>query len=182
MRRIMVIGGAGAGKSTFARALGDRLGLPAVHLDSLYWEAGWVEAEEAVFLDRVERAVAGDAWVMDGNYSRTWPMRLARTDTLVFLDVAMPVRLIRVFRRWLRYRGRTRPDLALGCEERLPDRAFLDWIMRYRLRGRPKALALMAAAPSHIACHHLRGSAAAARFVDELPALARPAQPVSLRA
>ncbi|MEM7499263.1 MAG: DNA topology modulation protein FlaR [Pseudomonadota bacterium] len=170
MRRVMVLGGAGAGKSTFARALGGRLSVPVVHLDSLYWESGWVPAEEAVFLARIEEAVRGDAWVMDGNYSRTWPMRLARADTVILLDVSTPRRLARVVRRSLANYGRTRADLGNDCPEQLPDGAFLRWILGYNRRGRGKALALLADASPEIACHHLRGAGAARRFLDQFSA------------
>ena len=144
MRRVMVIGGCGSGKSTVARKIGERLGLPVVHMDSLFWEPGWVEAEEHVFLERVAEAVATDAWVMEGNYSRTWPVRLKRADTVIFLDVPGWKRVCRVLWRSLSGLGKTRPDLAEGCPEQIDFGFIFGWVLRYRRNGRPKALSLMA--------------------------------------
>ena len=69
MRRVLVIGCPGAGKSTLTRALAETLGLPAVYLDRLWWKSGWINRTRAEFDARLDAALAGDAWVMDGNYS-----------------------------------------------------------------------------------------------------------------
>lgn len=66
MQRIVILGNAGSGKSTLARELGRRLQLPVVHLDRLFWEPGWVEADNEVFRSRVRQAVCGDAWICEG--------------------------------------------------------------------------------------------------------------------
>ena len=71
MKRVLVIGSGGAGKSTFATRLGARLGLPVIHLDRVYWQPGWVETPKDEWLRKVEEMCAADAWVMDGNYSGT---------------------------------------------------------------------------------------------------------------
>ena len=68
-RRILVLGPSGAGKSTLARRIGARLDLPVVHLDTFHWNPGWIESEVGRFRQRLAAAVAGDAWVMDGNYT-----------------------------------------------------------------------------------------------------------------
>jgi adenylate kinase family enzyme len=77
MQRIVILGNSGSGKSTLAREIGQRMGLPAVHLDPLFWEAGWVEPDNEAFRERVRQAVAGDTWICEGNYSRrTFDLRL----------------------------------------------------------------------------------------------------------
>ncbi len=63
-KRIIVIGSSNAGKSTLAHCLAERLGVPLIELDALHWEPGWVEAERAVFCERVRRAIAPASWVM----------------------------------------------------------------------------------------------------------------------
>lgn len=163
----MVIGGPGAGKSTFARALGSRLGVPVVHMDTLFWEPGWVMAGETDLRTRVAAAVAGDAWVMDGNYSRTWPIRLARADTVIFLDIATPRRLWRVLGRIAAGYGRDRPDVGPGCPEKLDLDFIVNWVGRYRWRARPKALELIAEAgpAGHLVRHHLTSPRAVAQFL-----------------
>ena len=114
MRRVLVIGCPGAGKSTLTRALAETLGLPAVYLDRLWWKSGWINRTRAEFDARLDAALAGDAWVMDGNYLRTLPRRLERCDAVLFLDYPRRLCLFRALRRILRWRGRTRPAHGRG--------------------------------------------------------------------
>jgi adenylate kinase family enzyme len=139
VRRVLVIGSGGAGKSTFATRLGARTGLPVVHLDACYWHAGWEPTPSDEWARTVEALVARDAWVMDGNYGGTLDRRLAACDTVIFLDLPRVVCLRRVLWRWLRHLGRTRPDMAPGCPERL-SWEFLTWIWEYPRRRRPGIL------------------------------------------
>lgn len=135
MQRILVVGPPGSGKSTLARILGERLGLRVVHLDTLHWAPGWIEQPRAVFRARVAAAVAQDRWVMDGNYTHTADLRLPRADTVIVLDFPKYVTIPRVIRRWLRYRGRSRPDLTPGCPEKI-DLEFIHFMLT-RKRGIP---------------------------------------------
>ena len=112
VRKIAIIGCGGAGKSTLAHRLGDVLGLPVVHLDQHYWRPGWVEPDKATFHAQLAELLAADAWVLDGNYSGTLEVRAAAADVVVFLDFPRALCLYRVFARWWRWRGHTRPDLA----------------------------------------------------------------------
>lgn len=137
MQRILVIGSAGAGKSTLARAISARLGLPLVHLDRHYWRPGWVEPDPEVWAAHVDRLVASDAWVMDGNYGGTMARRLAAADTAVFLDRSRWLCMWRVVRRWRRHLGRARPDMAEGCPERV-DLAFLHYVLVFPRVHRPR--------------------------------------------
>jgi adenylate kinase family enzyme len=135
MRRVLVIGSGGAGKSTFAARLARHTNLPLVHLDAIYWRAGWVRAPKDVWDREVDALLAAESWIIDGNYSGTLAARLAACDTVVFLDVPRMVCLARVLRRWLLHRGRTRPGVAAGCPERLSFE-FLAWIWTYPARRR----------------------------------------------
>ena len=110
-QRILVLGSGGSGKSTLARALGDRLGLPVVHLDLHFWNFGWKPTPDTEWQERVRRLVASDRWVMDGNFSGTLPLRVARSQAVVFLDLPRLVCVRSVLARWWRYRLRSRPDL-----------------------------------------------------------------------
>jgi adenylate kinase family enzyme len=139
MRRVLVVGCSGAGKSTFARALSERLSLPIVHLDVHYWRPDWVETPAREWHPVVERLVAADAWVMDGNFGGTLPMRLARADTAFHLDLPRRACLRGVLGRVLREHGRTRADMAPGCTERF-DLAFLRWVWGFRRTDRPRLL------------------------------------------
>lgn len=101
MRRVAIIGSTGAGKTTLAAALADRLGVPHVELDSLYWEAGWQPVSREVLRDRIELAL-GDGWVTDGNYGQARDLIWGRADTLIWLDMPLIVALWRVVSRTLR--------------------------------------------------------------------------------
>ncbi|MGA9769583.1 MAG: DNA topology modulation protein [Blastocatellia bacterium] len=173
MHRVLVIGSGGAGKSTFAKDLAMRTGLPLVHLDALYWRAGWVETPKTEWTDVVERLLAQERWVMDGNYGGTLDRRLAACDTVVFLDLPRWVCLWRVIRRWIQYRGQTRPDMAAGCEERLTWE-FVMWIWRYPADRRSpilKRLSLLGTGQRVIV---LRSGSEARRFLEALSADAGP--------
>lgn len=142
MRKVLVIGAGGAGKSTFARRLGKLLNLEVIHLDALYWHAGWVETPKGVWAERVAELVQREAWIMGGNYSGTFDIRLRACDAVVFLDMPRLVCLWRVLKRLLIYRNRSRPDMAAGCDEKF-NLEFLLWVWNYPKRTRPKIIAWM---------------------------------------
>ena len=121
--------------------MGEALRLPVIHLDTHFWRSGWVEPTYEEWVEQLRGLLQRDRWVMDGNFGRTLEMRLEAADTVVFLDTPRWRCIVRVLRRVLRYRGKTRPDLAPGCPEKL-DWKFLMWIWVYRKRSRPKILGL----------------------------------------
>lgn len=167
MQRILVIGSGGAGKSTAAVAIGAALGLPVIHLDARYWSAGWVPMESEAWRAHVMRLTREPAWVMDGNYGGTLPVRLAACDTVVFLDLSRWVCLARVVRRAWRHRGRSRPDMTPGCPERLTW-AFMWWVWTYPSRRRPGVLQQCAALPASTKVHVLRRPRDVREFLDGL--------------
>lgn len=136
MQRIILIGCGGSGKSTLAARLGQVLGLPVHHLDTLFWRPLWQEAPREQFDSALQGLCEQDRWIIDGNYSRTLDLRLAACDTVIFLDLSRLSCLSGVFCRYWRYRGRTRPDMGSGCQERL-NWEFLTWIWHYRRHSRP---------------------------------------------
>ena len=157
MRRVLVIGSGGAGKSHFAVALAKRLNLPVIHLDAEFWRPGWVETPAAEWRERVAELLNGDEWIMDGNYGGTIPQRLAACDTVIFLDFPRVVCVWRITRRAFQYAGRSRPDMAPGCPERLSWK-FVWWVWTYRARRRPEILQRLAALPSTVGVEILRST------------------------
>ena len=139
MKRILIIGCGGSGKSTLARQLGHILGIEVIHLDSVYWKAGWVESPKAEWQTTVSELLKRDAWIMDGNYGGTLDVRLMQADTIVFLDLPRVRCLFRVIKRRIQYRGNSRPDMAAGCPEKI-DWEFLKWIWNYSATSRPSVL------------------------------------------
>ena len=134
--RIAVTGYSGAGKSTLARQLGERLGIPVLHLDTVQFTPGWVERDRAEALELVERFMERESWVIDGNYGGfAYERRMAMAERIVVLDFPRRICLPRVVLRWLRNRGRTRPDMAEGCAEKL-DLEFVLWVL---WKGRTRA-------------------------------------------
>ena len=163
----MIVGQPGSGKSTLAQAIGKRTGLPVIHIDKIHWEPGWVERSKAEKTRLCIEAEQGERWVFEGGHSSTWPSRLARADMLIWVDRPVGVRLWRVLRRALVGLGRTRPDMADGCPERLrslPE--FVHYIWTTRNIGVAKIEKLTTLAPADCRIVHLRSDEDAQAFVD----------------
>jgi adenylate kinase family enzyme len=169
IRRVLVVGSGGAGKSTFAARLGASTGLPVHHLDAHYWQPGWVESTPAAWAERIALLVRDEAWIMDGNYGGTIDQRLAACDTVVFLDLPRTTCLWRILRRWWRYRGRTRPDLNAGCPEQL-SWEFVRWVWTYPAARRPAMLRRLQAVSDAVRVVHLRSSREADAWLAQVEA------------
>jgi adenylate kinase family enzyme len=164
MKKVLVIGSGGAGKSVFSRHLGQLLDIDVIHLDALYWHPGWVETPRAEWRQVIMEVLRRDSWIMDGNYSNTLDLRLEACDTVIFLDIARLICLWRVLTRALLYRGRTRPDMAEGCRERL-DLGFIRWVWRYKRRTRPQIIELLRQSAQSKQVIWLRSRAEIKRFL-----------------
>ena len=167
MQRILVMGSSGSGKSTLARELGRRLDLEVLHLDAIHFTAGWVEVDPSIEEMRLREVVAGERWIIDGNYSRLLDIRLPRADTVVFLDFPRRVCYWRVLKRLITYAGRTRPDMAPGCPEKI-DWEFVKWIWDYPKRSRPVVRRRLLAAQDEKRIVVLRSSREVGRFLSNL--------------
>src|SRR5678816_3405338 len=119
MRRVLVIGCGGSGKSTVAAQFGELLEMEVSHLDKFYWSAGWVEPPLDEWIKTITELIERDSWVIDGNYSRTLELRLRKCDTVVFLDLPRVLCLWRIVKRYFLYRNGNRPDIAEGCPEKI---------------------------------------------------------------
>ena len=137
MQRILVIGSPGAGKSTFAARLADRTDLPLIHLDQEYWRPGWVEPPKDEWRQIVAGLIAGDSWIMDGNFGGTLELRLSRADTVIDLELPAWLCVWRLLRRIISSAGKTRRDMAQGCPEHL-DLSFLLFAARFPVGPRKR--------------------------------------------
>lgn len=113
--------------------------MPVYHLDALYWKPGWVETESSHWAELQESICRQSSWIIDGNYGGTMDIRLAASDTIVFLDINRYVCLWNAFRRTIKYFGKTRPDMGQGCKERF-ELKFMHWIYGYPVKRRPEIL------------------------------------------
>ena len=172
-RRIAVVGTTGSGKTTLAHRLAQRLGVPHVELDALHWGPGWTPARPDIFRERAAQALCGDAWVVDGNYSKVRDIVWSRADTVVWLDYALPVvmgRLVwRTFRRIV-----TREELWSGNRERLWAQLFtsdsiLLWALRtYWRRRREYPVLFRQPEYAHLTVVHLRSPRTARAWLSSL--------------
>lgn len=137
MKKILIIGSGGAGKSTFSRRLSELTGIEVFHLDKLHWKPDWVEPSKDEWRKTVENLVEKDSWILDGNFGGTIDLRLKKCDTAILLDVPRTICFYRVLKRRLKYRGTNRPDMTEGCNEKV-DLEFLGWIWNYPKKNKPQ--------------------------------------------
>lgn len=138
MKRIVVVGTSGSGKTTLARQLGALLDIPAVELDALHWEANWTPASPPILRERVDVALSGKAWVVDGNYNSLRDLTWGRANTVIWLDYSLWVVMTRVIWRTFT-RILTRETLWNGNRERLSNGVFSkDSILLWALQTHQK--------------------------------------------
>ena len=137
MNRIMIIGCPGSGKSTFARALASKMGLPLYYLDMMYWNPDRTTKPKEEFRAALREAVALPEWIIDGNYGSTLEIRMEACDTVISLDYPVEVCISGVEER----RGKPRPDMPWVEVE--PDLEFIEFIKKYNAESRPKVIELL---------------------------------------
>lgn len=171
LKRIVVVGTTGSGKTTMASRLSDKLGIPHTELDALNWGPNWTIRPEEEFREAVEQATLGEAWVLDGNYSRAREIVWPKADTIVWLDYSLPVVLWRLWWRTLR-RGLQQQELWSGNRERLwthfftRDSLFLWALQTYNRRRREYPELLAQPEYSHLNLVHLRSPKAAEAWLE----------------
>ncbi len=143
MKRIIVIGCPGSGKSTFSRALHQIVGLPLFHLDMMYWNPDRTTVDKSLFLKRLSNTIQQDEWIIDGNYGSTMELRLKACDTVFFLDYPLDVCLRGIRER----KGKARPDIPWIENEETEDAEFIEFIKNYNVQSRPAVLELLAKYP-----------------------------------
>lgn len=102
MKRINVVGTSGSGKSVFSRELAKVLHVPHIEMDALFWKPGWQESGDEAFFKTLKEALAGESWVLDGNYSRANSVKLEKTDAIIWLDYSYLHTFLQILMRSLR--------------------------------------------------------------------------------
>jgi len=173
MPRISVVGTSGSGKTTLASQMAQRLAIPHVELDYLHWEPNWVEVSDEVMRERVSLALAGECWVVDGNYSVVRDIVWGRADTVVWLDYSLTVIMSRLLRRTF-VRSFTQEEVCNGNRESLqkaffgPDSILLWALQTYQKKRREYPLLFQKPEYSHINFLHLRSPKAARDWLMSL--------------
>jgi adenylate kinase family enzyme len=167
MNRIAIIGCGGSGKSTIARQLAGILDVPLTHLDAVYYDENWKPLPQNEFAAKQEKIVAGERWIIEGNYAGTLPIRLAAADTVIFLDIPAAVCLWGIAQRRWRYRGGQHQQD--GVYDRITWN-FVRYIIGYRASMRPKVAALMAEHGQHARHLIFTSRRRANRFLTSQPA------------
>ena len=112
MRKVLIIGGNGSGKTTMARQLAEITGLPLCHLDTLYWTDDWQPRERSDFITLLQAELEKEEWILDGNMRRTLPQRLPYCDTVIYLDFSGIRCFFGTLKRLLQNHGQSRPDMG----------------------------------------------------------------------
>ena len=160
-KRVAVIGCPGGGKSTFSRALRDRVDLPLYHLDAIYWRDDRTHLSREEFYPLMQEIIAREEWIMDGNYNATLEWRISACDLLIFLDYPAEVCLEGVRAR----RGQKRSDMP--WVEEGDDQEFLEFIRAFETESRPRILELIGGYPDK-AVLVFRTREEAERYLDTL--------------
>lgn len=137
MKKIIVIGCPGSGKSRFSKALHEITDIPLYHLDMMFWNEDRTTVEKSTFLKRLSETLKKSEWIIDGNYASTMEQRMKECDTVIFLDYSLEVCLDGIKNR----KGKKRSDIPWVETE--DDEEFIEFIKNYNLQNRPQVIDLL---------------------------------------
>lgn len=138
MKRVIVIGCPGSGKSTFSKSLHKITNIPLLHLDMIFWNSDKTTVEKTVFLEKLSKALQKDEWIIDGNYASTMELRMNACDTVIFFDYPVDICLDGINKR----KGIPRSDIP-WIESGEDDVEFVEFIKNYNSQSRPEVMKLL---------------------------------------
>ncbi len=173
IQRVNVIGTSGSGKSTFARQLALILDLPYVEMDDIYWGPNWTKPDDDVFFANLEKEINKDRWVLDGNYSRTTPIKWQEVQLIIWLDMPFWLTLSRVTKRAIQ-RSMSQEELWPGTGNRetlrksfLSRDSIILWSITSYRRNRQRYAGMMTSPRyRHLPFLRLTSPQAVERFLD----------------
>lgn len=139
MKKIIVIGCPGGGKSTFSKILHKKTSIPLFHLDMLNWNADKTTVPKTVFILRLKDIFKKESWIIDGNYGSTMEMRIKECDTIFFLDYSKEICLKGINDR----KGKIRSDMPWVETSDEEDEEFITFIKDFNKKSRPKIIELL---------------------------------------
>ena len=168
MEKVLVIGCSGSGKTTLSNALAQKLRLPVVHLDRLWWYGSWQQRTREEFDLLLDGELQKDKWIIDGNFSRTLPRRLEYCDAVIWLDLPVVVCLWGVTKRVLQNRGKSRPDMGGDCPEHFDRRKIELYRSIIGFNRRNKANYEKLLADSGVKVYKLKSRRQVRKFLKEI--------------
>ena len=139
MKKIIVIGCSGSGKSVFSRSFASIAGIPLYHLDNIWWREDGTNVERAEFDERLSEILQEDEWIIDGNYKRTMETRMSACDTVIFFDLPLEVCIDGIKAR----KGKPRPDMPWKGAGDCDDPEFMAFVNGFAQEVRPGIIELL---------------------------------------
>ena len=150
MKKILIIGCPGSGKTTFSKKLSEKTKIPLVHLDNIFWCGEWKHITREEFDAKLEAELNKDSWIIDGNYDRTLKKRIEFADTVFFFIFPRSLCLWRATKRVIQNYGKTRDDMGGNCVHRFDRNLFSLYkeILSYKKSKSEKYLDLLSQYPN----------------------------------
>ena len=167
MKKIILIGSGGAGKSTLASKLGEKLSIEVFHLDQLLWKPNWEMTDKEYQIEIQNNLIVKPAWIIDGNYGGTLDMRIESADTIIFLDRNRFVCIYQILKRVKKYNGSARPDMQDDCPEKF-DFSFLRWVWNFPRKQRVTIIEMLEKVPSDKRIIVLKNKKQIQEFLEDL--------------